>query len=96
MAEKIAEGKEQGEVLPHIDPAETAEFFLGAWLGIQLLSEAYANWNDLTERASTLYHYILPAIATPAALVKLDIAPDRGRRVVEEAERLTPQPTAVG
>ncbi|MEU9137046.1 ScbR family autoregulator-binding transcription factor [Streptomyces sp. NPDC048404] len=94
VAAKLAEGKEQGEVLAHIDPRETAEFFLGAWLGIQFLSEAYANWSDLPERASTLYRYILPAIATPAALVNLDIAPDRGLRVIGEAERLAARPAA--
>ncbi|MEU4168920.1 ScbR family autoregulator-binding transcription factor [Streptomyces sp. NPDC026665] len=81
---KIADAKEQGEVLPHIDPRETAEFILGAWLGMQYLSEAYADWADLPERASTLFRYVLPAIATPAALVNLDIAPDRGLRVIQE------------
>ncbi|MER5399790.1 ScbR family autoregulator-binding transcription factor [Streptomyces sp. NPDC002599] len=94
VAGKLAEGKKQGEVLAHIDPNETAEFFLGSWLGIQFLSEAYANWSDLPERASMLYRYILPAIATPATLVNLDIAPDRGRRVIEEAERLAGRPAA--
>lgn len=92
---KITEGKQQGEVLPHIDPHETAEFILGAWLGMQHLSEAYTNWADLPERASMLFRYVLPAIATPAALINLDIAPDRGPRVIEEVERLTAQP-AVG
>ncbi len=92
---KITEGKEQGEVLPHIDPHETAEFVLGAWLGMQYLSEAYANWADLPERASMLFRYVLPAIATPAALINLDIAADRGLRVIEEVERLTARP-AVG
>ncbi|MFE0514240.1 ScbR family autoregulator-binding transcription factor [Streptomyces sp. NPDC058964] len=87
VGKRIAEAKEQGEVLPHIDPQETAEFFVGAWLGMQALSEAYANWTDLSERISMLYNYILPAIATPAALIKLDIAPDRGFRVVQEVER---------
>ncbi|MEV6197264.1 ScbR family autoregulator-binding transcription factor [Streptomyces sp. NPDC051920] len=82
---KIADAKEQGEVLPHIDPRETAEFILGAWLGMQYLSEAYADWADLPERASTLFRYVLPAIATPAALVNLDIAPDRGLRVIQES-----------
>ncbi|MFF2363757.1 ScbR family autoregulator-binding transcription factor [Streptomyces sp. NPDC058122] len=89
---KVTEAKEQGEVLRHIDPRETAEFVLGAWLGMQYLSEAYADWADLPERASTLFRYVLPAIATPAALVSLDIAPDRGLRVIEEAGRQAAQP----
>lgn len=81
---KVAEAKEQGEVMPHVDPKETAEFFVGAWIGMQSLSEAYGNWADLSERISGIFTYILPAIATPTTLIKLDIAPDRGERVLQE------------
>ncbi|WP_369229198.1 ScbR family autoregulator-binding transcription factor [Streptomyces sp. R21] len=83
----LAEAKERGEVLPHVVPQETAECFLGAWLGTQMLSEAYADWTDLDRRISVLFNHILPAIATPAALVRLDTAADRGERVVAEAAR---------
>jgi AcrR family transcriptional regulator len=88
MADKVAEAKEQGEVLPNIDPKETGEFFVGAWIGLQTLSEAYSDYQDLSVRISGLFTYILPAIATPAALIKLDIAADRGERVLQEAGRV--------
>ncbi|MER6528041.1 ScbR family autoregulator-binding transcription factor [Streptomyces sp. NPDC001508] len=82
----LAQARERGEVLPHVEPAQTAECFFGAWLGTQAFSEAAARWSDLGERVSVLYNHMLPAIATPAALVRLDTAPDRGARVVREAE----------
>ncbi|MER6570309.1 ScbR family autoregulator-binding transcription factor [Streptomyces sp. NPDC001093] len=83
----LAEAKERGEVLPHVLPAETAECFLGAWIGTQMFSEASTDWSDLSERVSVLFNHMLPAIATPAALIRLDTAPDRGARVVGEARR---------
>ncbi|MEU3984608.1 ScbR family autoregulator-binding transcription factor [Streptomyces sp. NPDC026672] len=84
----LTEAKERGEVLPHVVPSETAECFLGAWLGTQMVSEASSGWSDLGERVSVLFNHILPAIATPAALIRLDTAPDRGARIVAEAERV--------
>ncbi|MFF4402704.1 ScbR family autoregulator-binding transcription factor [Streptomyces sp. NPDC001480] len=83
LTEQLAEAKERGEALPHLVPEETAEFFLGAWNGIQAVSEANSQWTDLNYRISVLYKHILPAIATPASLIRLDIAPDRGMRVIE-------------
>lgn len=83
----LAEAKERGEVMPHVVPPETAECFLGAWIGTQMFSEAATDWSDLSERVSILFNHMLPAVATPAALIRLDMAPDRGARVIEEAKR---------
>lgn len=88
VTEKLAEAKERGEVLPHVVPQETSECFLGAWIGTQFMSEVTSNWSDLNERISVLYNHMLPAIATPAALIRLDTTPDRGARIVEESARL--------
>ncbi|MEV0577951.1 ScbR family autoregulator-binding transcription factor [Streptomyces sp. RTGN2] len=85
----LTEAKERGEVLPHVDPAETAECFLGAWVGTQLVSEAESGYGDLERRISVLYNHVLPAIATPAALIRLDTAPDRGARVLAEVRNAT-------
>ncbi|MFG2676328.1 ScbR family autoregulator-binding transcription factor [Streptomyces sp. NPDC048445] len=84
VAKLLTEAKEQGEVLPHVDPEETSQAFVGAWVGTQLVSEAEARWGDLSQRVSVLYNLVLPAIATPAALMRLDTAPDRGTRVLAE------------
>ncbi|MFI9808675.1 ScbR family autoregulator-binding transcription factor [Streptomyces sp. NPDC052301] len=83
----LAEAKERGEVLQHVVPRETAQVFLGAWIGVQFVSQAVAGWADLDDRLSALFNHILPAIAAPSVLVRLDTAPDRGARVIAEAER---------
>ncbi|WP_345059327.1 ScbR family autoregulator-binding transcription factor [Streptomyces rameus] len=82
----LAEAKQRGEVLPHVVPEETAQVFLGAWIGVQFVSQAVAGWSDLDDRTSALYDHILPAIAAPAVLFRLDTAPDLGTRVIAEAQ----------
>jgi AcrR family transcriptional regulator len=90
----LAEAKERGEVLPHVVPEETAEVFLGGWIGVQFVSQAVAGWADLDHRMSALFNHLLPAIAAPAVLVRLDTAPDRGARVIAEARRNASAPLA--
>ncbi|GLX53116.1 gamma-butyrolactone-binding protein [Streptomyces hygroscopicus subsp. hygroscopicus] len=86
-ASLLAEARARDEVLPHVEPEETAQVFLGAWTGVQLVSQAVADWADLDERMSALFNHLLPAIAVPAVLVRLDTAPDRGARVIDEVRR---------
>lgn len=83
----LAEAKERGEVLPHVVPEEAAQVFLGGWIGVQFVSQAVANWADLDHRMSALFNHLLPAVAAPAVLVRLDTAPDRGARVIAEVRR---------
>lgn len=86
----LADAKRRGEVLPHVAPEQTAQVFLGAWIGVQFVSQAVAGWADLDERMAALYEHLLPSIAAPAVLVRLDTAPDRGARVIAEVrERST-------
>lgn len=76
--------KEQGELLPHVDPAETAWILSACWSGVQLYSQTFSDRRDIEARVATLYQHALPGIATPAMLSRLDMAEDRGRRVVAE------------
>jgi AcrR family transcriptional regulator len=84
----LSEAKARGEVLPHVVPERTAQVFLGAWIGVQFVSQAASNWADLELRMSDLFDHVLPAIAAPAVLVRLDTAPDRGSRVMAEAHAM--------
>ncbi|CAK7283456.1 ScbR family autoregulator-binding transcription factor [Streptomyces misionensis] len=83
-ATRLAEAKSRGEVLAHVVPEESAQVFLGAWTGVQLVSQALADWADLDERMAALFDHLLPAIAVPSVLDRLDTAPDRGARVIAE------------
>ncbi|KNB49203.1 ScbR family autoregulator-binding transcription factor [Streptomyces caatingaensis] len=87
-ARVLAEGKERGEVLPHVVPADTAELIVGAYAGINTMSQAVSGRADLERRAISLYEHIMPSIAVPSVLARLDLAPGRGARALAEAERL--------
>ncbi|MFI8106745.1 ScbR family autoregulator-binding transcription factor [Streptomyces sp. NPDC086023] len=88
----LVQAKEQGELLPHVDPAETAWIISACWTGAQVYSQTLTDREDIEFRVAGVYQHIVPSIATPAVLARLDIAPDRGARVVAEAEQLRAEP----
>ncbi|MFJ7159634.1 ScbR family autoregulator-binding transcription factor [Streptomyces sp. NPDC101118] len=88
----LVQAKEQGELLPHVDPAETAWIISACWTGAQVYSQTLTDRDDIEFRVAGVYQHIVPSIATPAVLARLDIAPDRGARVVAEAEQLRAEP----
>ncbi|WP_171164497.1 ScbR family autoregulator-binding transcription factor [Streptomyces sp. I05A-00742] len=100
-------GKERGEVLPHVVPSDTAELIVGAYAGINTMSQVVTGRADLERRAISLYEHVMPSVAVPSVLARLDMAPGRGARALAEAEQLreaqetagpspTPAPVGVG
>ncbi|MFD6994261.1 ScbR family autoregulator-binding transcription factor [Streptomyces sp. NPDC059943] len=76
--ELLDKAQTQGELLPHVVPAETSDVLVGAFAGIQAMSQATSNYQDLPYRAATLLRHILPSIAVPPVLAALDITENRG------------------
>ncbi|GAA3996677.1 ScbR family autoregulator-binding transcription factor [Streptomyces marokkonensis] len=93
----LAEAKERGEILGHIMPRQTAELLAASFHGVQLFSQLESGMADIEHRVSVLYEHLMPTIALPAVLARLDLAPDRGARLYAQAEATaTQQPAAVG
>ncbi|MFF4245903.1 ScbR family autoregulator-binding transcription factor [Streptomyces sp. NPDC001822] len=90
-AEILTEAKERGELLPHVDPVATSRIFVGAWTGVQLVTESMAEPLDLVAEISGLLELILPNNAVPGVLARLDISPHRAERIIEEG-RAVPVP----
>ncbi|MFJ5720365.1 ScbR family autoregulator-binding transcription factor [Streptomyces sp. NPDC093149] len=86
----------QGELLPHVNPRETAEMLAGSFSGIQAMSQALCRREDLGRRISVLLHYVLPSISTPAVLATLDMAEDRGERLISTMGSVPSQAGAPG
>ncbi|MFJ9677189.1 ScbR family autoregulator-binding transcription factor [Streptomyces sp. NPDC101194] len=86
----------QGELLPHVKPRETAEMLAGSFSGIQVMSQALCKREDLGRRISVLLHYVLPSISTPAVLATLDMAEDRGERLISTMGSVPSQAGAPG
>lgn len=82
--------RSQGELLPHVDPAEAAELCVGAFAGMQLMSVTLSNYEDLPHRLSVFQRLLLPSIAVPSVLASLDLSEDRGGRLIAEAQARTP------
>ncbi|MGW2249989.1 ScbR family autoregulator-binding transcription factor [Kitasatospora sp. NPDC001660] len=80
----LTAAKEQGELLPHVAPAETAWLLMGAWTGVQIQSQKLTGRADLERRVAGLYQLVMPSIAVPGVLATLDLSPDRGARVAAE------------
>ncbi|MFJ5531637.1 ScbR family autoregulator-binding transcription factor [Streptomyces sp. NPDC093261] len=81
------EAKLRGEILPHADVDALAKLFVGAFTGVQVLSRIMTERADLAERVADLYRHLMPAVAVPGVLVRLDFSPDRGPKVYEAAVR---------
>ncbi|MFD5057096.1 ScbR family autoregulator-binding transcription factor [Streptomyces sp. NPDC058394] len=96
LEQLLSAAKNQGELLPHVQPGETAELLAGAFSGVQVMSQVLCNREDLGRRISVLLHYILPSISTPAVLATLDMAEDRGERLLTSLETVPSQAAATG
>lgn len=81
------EARRRGEILAHVDVANLARLFVGAFTGVQVLSRIMTDRADLSERVADLYRYLMPAVAAPGVLVRLDFSAERGPKVYEAALR---------
>ncbi|GGY24168.1 ScbR family autoregulator-binding transcription factor [Streptomyces djakartensis] len=86
-ARSLQQAKTGGELLPHVDPDETAMVIVAAYAGINLVARFTGSREEHDKRAALLYRHLVPSIAVPSVLAALDMAPGRGRRVIAEAER---------
>ncbi|MEV3914129.1 ScbR family autoregulator-binding transcription factor [Streptomyces canus] len=82
------EAKQAGEILPHIDVEAVAKLAVGAFTGIQVLSNIMMDRADMPERVIDLYRNLMAAIAAPAVLARLQFDVGRGAEVFEESVRL--------
>ncbi|MCX5612851.1 ScbR family autoregulator-binding transcription factor [Streptomyces sp. NBC_00047] len=87
VRERLEQAQAQGELLPHVVPAETADVIVGTYAGIQSMSQAISDYQDLVVRVSALLRHLLPSIAQSSVLTAVDISETRGKRVYEEALR---------
>lgn len=100
-ARALAEAKERGEILGHVVPQQTAELVASAFHGVQLFSQLETGMSDVERRIAVLYEHLMPTIAIPAILARLDLSPDRGARLYAQMEaaqetEAAQQPASVG
>ncbi|MEU7584224.1 ScbR family autoregulator-binding transcription factor [Streptomyces sp. NPDC041068] len=68
----LAEAQERGEVMPQVEPNDTAMMIVGSFTGIQVMSEILTGRVDLSARITKFWQHVLPGIAFPGALAHMD------------------------
>ncbi|MCQ4041528.1 ScbR family autoregulator-binding transcription factor [Streptantibioticus rubrisoli] len=75
----LAEARDRGELLPGVNVEEVAGILVGAFTGIQIMSQVYERRQALPGRISMLWKYLLPSLAVPELLPYLSADPVRGK-----------------
>ncbi|OAH10884.1 ScbR family autoregulator-binding transcription factor [Streptomyces jeddahensis] len=86
--EMLEKAQAQGELLPHVVTSVTADVVVGTFAGVQSMSQAVSEYQDLRRRTSELLRHLFPSIAVPSVLASLDLSEPRGEAVYEEIQRL--------
>ncbi|MFI7386517.1 ScbR family autoregulator-binding transcription factor [Streptomyces sp. NPDC049813] len=91
----LGKAQAQGELLPHVVPAETAEVMVGAFAGVQAMSQAVCDYQDLQQRVSALLRHLLPSVVLSSVLTSVDLTDRRGERVFRESRQHDAVPASV-
>ncbi|MER6630396.1 ScbR family autoregulator-binding transcription factor [Streptomyces sp. NPDC000987] len=67
----LQEAEKQGEVLPGVDVHEVTSTVVGSFTGLQIMSHAFTNREDLPERIGVFWKFLLPGVATPGLIGRL-------------------------
>jgi AcrR family transcriptional regulator len=71
----LREAEERGEILPGVDVREAASTIVGAFTGLQIMSQAYTKREDLPERVGIFWRFLLPGLAIPGMIGRLRTTP---------------------
>jgi AcrR family transcriptional regulator len=91
IGDLLEQGKERGELLSHVVPAQTAEFLVAAFGGVQSMSQVVSNYQDLDQRISVMLRHILPSVVLPSVLAAVDLSAARGAAVFAEVGGIPPE-----
>ncbi|MFF3752496.1 ScbR family autoregulator-binding transcription factor [Streptomyces sp. NPDC002018] len=67
----LRQAEERGEILPGVDVPEAASTIVAAFTGLQIMSQAYTNREDLPERTGVFWRFLLPGLAIPGIIGRL-------------------------
>ncbi|MEU6433178.1 ScbR family autoregulator-binding transcription factor [Streptomyces albidoflavus] len=84
IRELLEQAEAQGELLPHIHVAQTADVLVGSFAGVQAMSQVLSDYQDILTRVTALLHHILPSTVLPPILATAEISPARARAVADE------------
>ncbi|MDT9685826.1 ScbR family autoregulator-binding transcription factor [Streptomyces sp. TRM76323] len=71
ILEILRDAEARGELLPGLEVEDVAQLIVGAFTGLQLMSQLYTNREDLTHRVAVMWRCMLPGIAAPGLVAHL-------------------------
>lgn len=83
----LEDAKCRGEILPHVNEDQAARLVMSSWTGAALILEGVPGGHDLEHHIGMLLDLLLPSIAVPAVLARLNTTAGRGAQVVAAAVR---------
>ncbi|NNN31850.1 TetR/AcrR family transcriptional regulator [Streptomyces sp. S3(2020)] len=86
--ELLEKGQAQGELLPHVVASETADVMVGCFAGVQAMSQAVSDHQDLPQRVNAFLRHVLPSVVVPSVLASVDLTEGRGTAVHTELKAL--------
>ncbi|MFD8593132.1 ScbR family autoregulator-binding transcription factor [Streptomyces sp. NPDC059637] len=81
LASLLAEAKARGEAHPYIEEMGIARLLVAAWTGVRVVSEGLPEEYDLPTEVAALLQLLLPSIAVPTVLTRLEISAGRAARL---------------
>ncbi|MFD0039104.1 ScbR family autoregulator-binding transcription factor [Streptomyces anulatus] len=84
LAGLLAEAHERGELIRCIDGEEAARILVAAWTGVRIVSEGLPGEYDLAYDVSLLLQLLMPSLAMPTVLARLEISAERAARLFAE------------
>jgi AcrR family transcriptional regulator len=71
----LGQAEAQGEILPGTDLREATATIVGSFTGLQIMSQAYSGRDDLPQRITGFWRFLLPGLVTPGLIGRLRITP---------------------
>jgi AcrR family transcriptional regulator len=68
MGKEVRRAQAEGDLRADIDPQTAGDFIVSAMLGTELISNAVSGGEDVLERVTRTWEFVLPAIATEQSL----------------------------
>lgn len=75
IRELLEEAEKRGETLPGLNLNEATTVIVGAFTGMQVMSQVYTNREDLPDRVTAMWRLLLPGMVTPGMIGHLRITP---------------------
>lgn len=91
MAECLHDAHARGELQAGVDPDEVGEFVVEACTGMQMYSAVASGRADLMERVTRMWRLMLPGIAVPAIVARIEVGADRVRMATATAAAPGPE-----